>query len=138
MKTNQPLPICSCYSAQEHSALEAFRTTTGSTLASAGPAAPAAGLPLDISIEAVVALLMTCLGLVLGTPAMRPIQWRVWAGKIEREGAEGFMDAEGEVEKDYIGNPFRTLETRPGFMDIRKQRSDFADWVQHGSIRGGD
>ena len=89
-------------------------------------------LPLDISIETVVALLILSLGLVLGTPALRPIQWRVWAGKIEREGAEGFTDADGEIERDYIGNPFKILETRPGFVDIRRQRREFAEWVKKG------
>jgi len=79
-----------------------------------------------------VALLTTCLGLVVGTPALRPIQWRVWAGKIEREGEEGFMNAEGEVDKDYVGNPFRMLQTRPGFVDIRKQRKEFTEWVKNG------
>lgn len=88
-------------------------------------------MPLDISIEAVVATAVICLGLVLGSPPLRPIQWRVWAGKIEREGEDGFLDASGEVSKSYVGNPFQTLETRPGFMDIRKQRKEFADWVKN-------
>jgi hypothetical protein len=72
------------------------------------------------------------LGLVLGTPELRPIQWRVWAGKIEREGKRGFMTGDGEVDKDYVGNPFRLLESRPGFVDIRKQRKEFAEWVREG------
>ena len=92
----------------------------------------AQSLPLDISIETVVALLVSCLGLVLGTPALRPIQWRVWAGKIEREGAAGFTGADGEVDRDYIGNPFKMLETRPGFVDIRRQRTEFTQWVKKG------
>jgi hypothetical protein len=72
------------------------------------------------------------LGLVLGTPELRPIQWRVWAGKIEREGERGFMNGDGQVDKDYVGNPFRMLESRPGFVDIRKQRREFAEWVREG------
>jgi len=56
----------------------------------------------------------------------------VWAGKIEREGEEGFLDAGGETSKSYVGNPFQTLDTRPGFMDIRKQRKEFAEWVKNG------
>ena len=74
---------------------------------------------------------MVCLGLVLGTPRLRPIRWRVWAGKIEREGEAGFKNSSGEVEKDYVGNPFRLLESRPGFVDIRKQRKEFAEWVKN-------
>lgn len=62
---------------------------------------------------------------------MRPIQWRVWAGQIEREGEAGFKNSSGEVEKDYVGNPFRLLESRPGFVDIRKQRKEFAEWAKN-------
>jgi hypothetical protein len=92
----------------------------------------ATSLPLDISIETIVATVVICLGLVIGMPPLRPIQWRVWAGKIEREGEAGFLDGSGEVSKDFMGNPFRLLETRPGFVDIRKQRKDFAQWVRDG------
>jgi hypothetical protein len=70
------------------------------------------------------------LGLVLGSPQYRPIQWRVWAGKIEREGEKGFTNDDGKLDKDYIGNPFKVLESRPGFVDIRKQRKEFAGWVR--------
>lgn len=79
-----------------------------------------------------MSIFLVCLGLVLGSADLRPIQWRVWAGKIEREGEKGFMNGSGEVEKDYVGNPFRLLESRPGFVDIRKQRKEFAAWVREG------
>lgn len=81
-----------------------------------------------------LSLLAVILGLVLGTPALRPIRWRVWAGKIEREGEEGFHDANGKVAADYVGNPFRLLESRPGFLDVRKQRREFADSVREGKL----
>lgn len=42
------------------------------------------------------------------------------------------MDGDGQVNKDYVGNPFRVLESRPGFTNIRKQRKEFADWVREG------
>ncbi|KAK0656044.1 transmembrane protein 32 [Cercophora newfieldiana] len=118
-----------CYSAQEHSSLQSFRATAA-TLASSTPAA--ASLPIDIAIETVVATFIIVLGLVTGTRPLRPIQWRVWAGKLEREGVEGFMGNDGEMNRDYVGNPFRSLETRPGFIDIRKQRKEFANWVKSG------
>jgi membrane magnesium transporter 1 len=92
----------------------------------------AASLPIDIAIETVVATFIIVLGLVSGTRPLRPIQWRVWAGKLEREGEEGFMDNEGEVNRDYIGNPFRNLDTKPGFVDVRKQRREFTEWVKSG------
>ena len=78
-------------------------------------------------------LVVAIVGLVLGSPNLRPVQWHVWAGKIEREGEEGFLKSDGEPEKDYVGNPFRLLETRPGFVDIRKQRKEFAQWVKSGN-----
>ena len=123
----------SCYSAHEHSALQTTNTAALSSVTSHGaPVSVAASLPLDISIETIVAIFAVCVGLVLGTPALRPIEWRVWAGKIEREGESGFMSGDGEVEKDYVGNPFKVLESRPGFVDIRKQRKEFAEWVREG------
>lgn len=82
-------------------------------------------LPLDIRAEAVVATLVIVLGLVAGSDKLRPIRWHTWAGKIEREGSAGFLDSNGEVEKDFRGNPFGYLETRPGFANIRKQRREF-------------
>lgn len=118
-----------CYSAHEHSALQSHRAASLSSLAStqSGASSP---LPIDITIETIVATFIICLGLVSGTSQLRPIQWRVWAGKIEREGEAGFKNRSGEVEKDYVGNPFRLLESRPGFVDIRKQRREFAAWVK--------
>jgi membrane magnesium transporter 1 len=72
-------------------------------------------LPLDIQIETVIAVFLSCFGLVLGSEPLRPISWNTWAGKIEREGAP---------------NPFQALEDRVGFMDIRAKRREFADWVR--------
>ena len=123
----------SCYSAQEHSALQSFRAATSSLTSSP---VIATSLPIDIGIETILATLIVSLGLVLGTSPLRPIQWRVWAGKVEREGEEGFRGNDGEVSKDFLGNPFRSLETRPSFVDIRKQRKEFAAWVKNGSEGG--
>lgn len=121
--------LYSCYSAHEHSALQSHRAASLSSL-TASQAGTATSLPIDITIETIVATFVISLGLVLGTAKLRPIQWRVWAGQIEREGEEGFKDSNGEVDKDYLGNPFRLLESRPGFVDIRKQRREFAEWVK--------
>ncbi|KAI0966932.1 magnesium transporter [Xylaria arbuscula] len=118
-----------CYSAHEHSTLQSHRAASLSSLASI-QSGTTSSLPIDIAIETIVATLIICLGLVSGTNQLRPIQWRVWAGKIEQEGEDGFRNSSGEVEKDYVGNPFRLLESRPGFVDIRKQRAEFATWVK--------
>ncbi|KAF4813980.1 hypothetical protein CGCSCA4_v014780 [Colletotrichum siamense] len=117
-----------CYSAQEHTALQSFRAASP---LSSSPDSATTSLPADITIETAVATIIVILGLVLGAPNLRPIQWRVWAGKIEREGEAGFLSGSGEVEKDYLGNPFRILESRPGFVDIRKQKDDFASWAKN-------
>ena len=92
--------------------------------------AAASSLPIDITIETIVATFIVTLGLVWGTARLRPIQWRVWAGQIEREGQEAFKNSSGEVDRDYMGNPFKLLESRPSFVDIRKQRKEFTEWVK--------
>ncbi len=48
---------------------------------------------------------MICVGLVVGAEDLKPITWRVWAGKVERESGGG--------------GPFQGLEDRLGFVDIR-------------------
>ncbi|RFU35986.1 hypothetical protein B7463_g362, partial [Scytalidium lignicola] len=127
------LLVHACYSAHEHLALHSTSRAALSSLTSHGvSASTSASLPLDISIETIVAVFVICVGLVLGTPELRPIQWRVYAGKIEREGEKGFIQSNGQVDKDYQGNPFKVLESRPGFIDIRKQRREFAKWVREG------
>lgn len=114
-----------CYSAQEHAALSAALAKHALSHQQTSNS-----LPIDISIEAIVATLIVCLGLVSGSQTLRPIQWNIWAGKIEREGDAGFLDGSGEVDKDFRGNPFVFLQSRPGFVDIRKQRRKFTDWVK--------
>lgn len=50
-------------------------------------------------------MVFICIGLVLGAEELKPISWRVWAGKVERESGGG--------------GPFQGLEDRLGFVDIR-------------------
>ncbi|KAJ3499329.1 hypothetical protein NLG97_g427 [Lecanicillium saksenae] len=114
-----------CYSAQEHATLSAALAKHALSHQQTNNS-----LPVDISIEAILATLIVCFGLVSGSQTLRPIQWNVWAGKIEREGDAGFLDGSGEVDKDFRGSPFTFLHSRPGFVDIRKQRRDFTDWVK--------
>jgi hypothetical protein len=125
----------SCYSAREHTTLQSLRAATAATLTSSPTAT--GSLPLDIIIETIVSTFIILVGLVLGSRPLRPIEWRVWAGKIEREGEEGFTDNSGAVDKDFTGNPFSVLESRPNFVDIRKQRREFAEWVQKGDAQQG-
>lgn len=81
-------------------------------------------LPLDVSIETILSVVFICVGLVLGAEELKPISWRVWAGNMERESGGG--------------GPFQGLEDRLGFVDIRKKRKDFADWIRdQGSDKKG-
>ncbi|KIV79644.1 hypothetical protein PV11_07193 [Exophiala sideris] len=75
-----------------------------------------APLPLDIKIETLISVFIACFGLILGSEPLKPVSWSAWAGKIERNGEP---------------NPFRGLEERVGFMDIRAQRTEFLKWVKH-------
>ena len=42
------------------------------------------------------------------------------------------MGTDGETVKDFVGNPFRALESRPGFVDVRRQKKEFAEWIREG------
>ncbi len=76
----------------------------------------AASLPLDISLEIIISVALICFGLVVGAEELKPISWRVWAGRIEQESGGG--------------GPYQGLEARIGFVDIRARRKDFANWVR--------
>ena len=57
---------------------------------------------------------------MLGSEPLKPISWSQWAGQIEQEGGGR--------------NPFRGLDDRVGFMDIRSKRKEFAQWIRDGSV----
>ncbi|KAI9738621.1 MAG: hypothetical protein M1834_008126 [Cirrosporium novae-zelandiae] len=110
-----------CYSAHEFSSLSASRFSQSSRSPQS--------LPLDITAETLVSAFIICLGLVLGAEKLKPISWRVWAGNIEREAREGKQDENTKLD-GRGGNPFAGLEHRLGFVDIRAQRKEFANWVR--------
>lgn len=56
-----------------------------------------------------MSVLLICLGLVIGAEQLKPIAWNKWAGNIERQGG--------------ASNPYRGLEERSGFLDIRVRRT---------------
>lgn len=100
-------------------------------------------LPLDITIELLVSILILSAGVVVSSPQLKPIQWRRWAGKIQREGrhGEGKWTREGE-EVLSEGDPFSFLgldagiggkgEGRRGFWDVRGKRKEYAEWAKSG------
>lgn len=67
----------------------------------------------------------------MSSPQLMPIQWSEWAGRLERS-KEARVTTEVGVGG---GNPYATLEERPGFLDIRGQRKDFANWVKEGGSK---
>ncbi|KAF2460907.1 magnesium transporter [Lineolata rhizophorae] len=121
------------YSAHEHSALFANLPPTAAPTGS--PAVTS--LPTDIVLETLASVVVLCVGIVLASPPLKPIQWRVWAGRIEREER---MTPEQKARlgnrrvggPGTSGNPFRVLEERMGFWDVRSKRKEFADWVREG------
>ncbi|OCK85910.1 hypothetical protein K432DRAFT_342160 [Lepidopterella palustris CBS 459.81] len=107
------------YSAHEHTTLTPTSPSTTSL---------SAKLPFDITLELLSSVLLICIGVVLASPDLKPIQWSKWAGKLEREGRKEVR--EGEIQE---GNPYLQLEVRKGFLDIREKRKEFADWVRKGA-----
>ena len=83
------------YSAHEHTVLSSNVRLSSTS----------ANLPQDIVVETLVSLVVVSLGLVLGAEKLKPISWSEWAGEIEKEGG--------------ARNPYRRLEERYGFWDIR-------------------
>ena len=58
---------------------------------------------------------------MLGSPALRPVSWHVWAGEVEKEEKKKQCTTHREdAGPDLAGvNPFASLESRIGFWDIR-------------------
>lgn len=108
--------LYSCYSAYEHSSLLTHASTSpSSSPISSSPSSistsqtpTSTALPPDITLETILSVALICIGLVAGMEELQPIAWRVWAGKVEREG-----------KKMGRPNPWAGLEERVGFVDIR-------------------
>lgn len=88
------------------------------------PLDPKVNLPVDIVLETLLSVLLLCVGVVMSSPELQPIEWNVWAGMLERS-----KEAREVKEVGLGGNPYAALEERPGFLDIRKQRKEFEKWA---------
>ncbi|PSN59729.1 hypothetical protein BS50DRAFT_605050 [Corynespora cassiicola Philippines] len=108
-------------------------------------ATPHTPLPLDITLELLSSILLLSAGIVLSSPALKPIQWAKWAGRIQREGrcGTGRWTREGE-EVLSEGDSYAFLgldagvggtrgEGRKGFWDVRGKRREYAEWVKAGA-----
>lgn len=96
---------CRCYSAYEHSTLSTLSPPPIGLASQKPQQLSTTSLPLDISLETILSVVLICIGLVLGAEELKPIIWRVWAGKVEKESGGG--------------GPYQGLEDRLGFVDIR-------------------
>ena len=94
----------SCYAAYEHSSLNSFPPPS-STTASLTRQSTKPNLPLDITLETILSVVLICVGLVSGADELKPISWRIWA--------------HGEEKENSGGGPYQGLEERIGFVDIR-------------------
>ena len=111
----------SVYSAWEHSFLP---TTPASPLPSSTlPRVidPRVNLPLDITLETIFSVLLLCVGVVMSTRELQPIQWNAWAGRLERSKDARRYEGVGQGG----GNPYARLEERTGFLDIREEQEGF-------------
>jgi hypothetical protein len=117
----------SVYSAYEHSLLAS--ASSSPTLRLPTEAEPKLNLPIDIALETLFSVLLLCVGVVLSSPDLKPIQWSAWAGNLERS-KEARVLVEAGVAP---GNPYAQLEDRPGFWDPRGARKAFGMWVTDGA-----
>ncbi|KAK4993820.1 hypothetical protein LTR50_000033 [Elasticomyces elasticus] len=121
------------YSAYEHALLPLTTShpplSSSSTLLSS--LNPRIDLPADITLETILAVLILCFGIVSGSPELRPVEWAEWAGKLERE-KQDLTDAAAGAGGGMGRNPYRGLDERVGFLDIRGARREFAAWVREG------
>lgn len=123
-KSNHILtPPSSVYSAYEHSLL----TSIGSpTIRLPGQPDLKQNLPTDITLETLLSVLLLCIGLVLSSPDLKPIQWSKWAGTLEKSKEARVVKEAGVAP----GNPYAGLEERPGFWDVRGARAGFGEWLR--------
>jgi DNA mismatch repair protein MSH5 len=76
-------------------------------------------LPTDIIIEALFSTTLLVLGIVLGSPALRPIEWAAWAGEAEKDTRRPKGKKRFEGDGGVVGNSMAWLEERRGFWDVR-------------------
>ncbi|KAK6355682.1 hypothetical protein TWF718_000075 [Orbilia javanica] len=106
-----------CYSAHEHSLL--------STTAASQETSPTTGstLPLDITLETLVSVSLLLVGIISSGWELKPISLRSYAGGVES--GKILVDGNKKGKGLFVG-----LDERASFVDIRKQRKEFTDWMK--------
>ena len=121
------LTSSSVYSAYEHSLLPSASIPPTPSSVLPRSIDPKVNLPLDITLETLFSVLLLCVGVVMSSASLKPIQWNVWAGSLERSKEARAVKEVGVGG----GNPYAALEERPGFLDIRAQRKAHEKWTQN-------
>jgi membrane magnesium transporter 1 len=115
----------STYSSYEHSLLSPTKVPVASSSAGAKPDSATLdvySLPPDIIIETLFSTGLLLLGIVLGSPRLRPIEWAAWAGEIEQDNRRPSGKKRFEGDGGAEGGGFAWLEDRKGFWDVRVSR----------------
>lgn len=73
-------------------------------------------------------MLLLCVGVVLASQPLKPIQWSIWAGQLEQSKIAREMKEVGVGG----GNPYAGLEERAGFWDVRGSQRGFEQWMREG------
>jgi Membrane magnesium transporter len=107
----------SAYSTYEHSLLNPTSALGASQAQTA--AFTTSSLPLDIVVEALFSTVLLVLGIVIGSPALRPINWAAWAGQAENDMRRPKGKKRFENDGGAEGVSMAYLEDRRGFVDIR-------------------
>ncbi|MCJ1444466.1 MAG: hypothetical protein MMC23_004968 [Stictis urceolatum] len=124
------LLLHAAYSAHEYTTLLTHTAPSSSSPSTQPLTVPQtsslSSLPLDITLETIASVILLCVAIVGASEELKPISWRAWAGQIEQNTLEGKVKEGGQDEG------FGWLDTgkRRGFLDIRAQRRDFAEWAK--------
>lgn len=69
--------------------------------------------------EALISTLLLLFGIVLGSPALRPIEWATWANQAEQDTRRPRGSKRFEGDGGAEGSSMAWLEDRRGFYDVR-------------------
>ncbi|MCJ1312454.1 hypothetical protein MMC25_006128 [Agyrium rufum] len=156
------LLIHATYSTYEHSLLPRGSASLPSTASTSLPSkqqpttVQAHALPTDIVLETLLSIILLCVGIVTYSTATEPlknVQWRKWAADVDHgvaamkggtTGSDGVASDSGSAAASPSdgglgdgmgpGGVYAMLEKgrRRGFLDVRAQRKEFAEWVRKG------
>jgi hypothetical protein len=113
----------SVYSSYEHSLLVTSTSSARSSATKPKLSASSIALPTDIVLEALFSTALLLLGIVLGSPTLRPIEWAAWAGQAEQDTRRPKDKKRFQGDGGAEGTSMNWLEERRGFWDVRVRLS---------------